>query len=328
MQPEIPLSKHRLLRDGDLRETVDIGSTLFWRNDCQTEEVDKSLGAQFNGINLGDMTIAYLTFDSRVSIAPAEESQHLLVQSTLKGNGNTRNGRQSFNTMPNDIAVIDPSLPTRITFEPGCAHLVLKVTRRLIEGKLSELLRRQINDDLVFDVISPRGNTSHHAWFETMKYLCTFYDMPDQLLQSNRHVLQSQLDLTSCTLLTALKHNFSDRLADSRLVASPRHVRRACEYIESNIKFPISMGELCQVTDVTERTLQHGFKKHLGQTPSAFIRSRRLHHIHQALLSAEAHTNVSRVMWEYGVSNPGLWAKLYFRQYGCHPSATLNSRIN
>ena len=85
---------------------------------------------------------------------------------------------------------------------------MLKVTRRLIEGKLSELLRRQINDDLVFDVISPRGNTSHHAWFETMKYLCTFYDMPDQLLQSNRHVLQSQLDLTSCTLLTALKHNF------------------------------------------------------------------------------------------------------------------------
>lgn len=324
----LPLGKHNLLHDGDLRDTVNIGNELFWRNNCQAEEIGTSLGAQFNGVNLGDMAIVYLTFDSQVSIEPVENREHLIVQTTLTGNSSTRNGRQSINTVPNDIAVIDPSLPTRISFEPGCAHLVLKINRALIGAKLSELLRQQVKDDLVFNLMSAQNDASHRAWLETMKYLCIFYDKPDHLLVRNKHILQSHFDIATCTLLTSLQHNYSAQLTDDRLTAAPRHVRRACEYIEHNIKIPIAMSELCQITDVTERTLQNGFKKHLGQTPSAFIRSRKLHHIHQALQTAEGDTNVSRIMWEYGVNNPGLWANLYFKQYGCYPSETLSARYS
>ena len=145
----LPLAKHKLLHDGDLQDTVNIGSELFWRNNCQSEEVDAPLGAQFNGVDLGEMAIVYLTFGSQVSIDPVVNHQHLIVQTTLTGNSSTQNGKQFINTVPNDIAVIDPSLPTRITFEPGCAHLVLKIHRSLIANKLSELLRQQVNDDVL-----------------------------------------------------------------------------------------------------------------------------------------------------------------------------------
>lgn len=322
------LTKHNLLHDGGLRDTVNIGKELFWRNSCQVEEVNTALGAQFNGIDLGEMTIVYLTFGSEISIDPVANHQHLIVQTTLTGNSCTRNGKQSVYTSPNDIAVINPSLPTRITFQPGCAHLALKIDRSLIRNTLSELLRQQVNNDLEFDLLSAQGEVSQRAWLETIRYLCKFYDKPEHLLIRNQHLLKSHFDITACCLLTALRHNYSAQLQDDHLTAAPRHVRRACEYIEHNIKEPISMIDLCQVTDVTERTLQNGFKNHLGQTPSAFIRSRRLHHIHEALQRADENTNVSRIMWEHGVNNPGLWANHYRQRYGCYPSETLSSSIN
>ena len=83
MAYDIPLAKHSLLRDGDLRDAVNVGNELFWRNSCEADDIGTPIGAQFNGVNLGDMAIVYLTFESRVSIEPVEDSRHLLVQLSL-----------------------------------------------------------------------------------------------------------------------------------------------------------------------------------------------------------------------------------------------------
>ena len=140
-----------------------------------------------------------------------------------------------------------------------------------------------------------------------------------------KNILESHVDMVASTLLNMQKHNYYDKLYVEDSISTPRHVRRACEYIEQHIREKITLNILCDKVGVSQRTLQTGFKKYLGQSPVEFIRNRRLHYIHAALNESKGKTNVSRIMWEFGVNNPGLWANIYKERYGCYPSDTLNN---
>jgi len=320
-----PLATHQLLQNGNIRDTVHVGKELFWQNRCESGDPGGLIDAQFNGINLGTMSIVYLTFGADVSIEPVCNDQHFLIQTTLIGQSSTQNGQRLITTAANDIAIIDPSLPTKINFKQGCAHLAFKMDRSTVTLKLADLLQQDINEPVVFDLFSEQAEANKRAWLETMHFLCAFYDKPDQQILHNKHLLQSHIDMATCALISSQQHNYSAQLNNDRHTATPRHVRRACEFIDSRIQEAITMSDLCRISNVTERTLQNGFKKHLGQTPSEFIQSRRLHHLHQALQNAAGQTNVSRIMWEHGINNPGRWAQLYFKRYGCYPSETLST---
>ena len=324
----LPLATHELLRDGDLGDVVSVGSQLFWQNHGETVDPGGPINARFNGLNLGVMSIACLSFGTEVTIEPVCNEQHLIVQTSLTGQSTTVNGHQKVAAEPGDVVVIDASLPTKIQFAKDCAHLVLKIDRALIAQKLSQLLQQDIGGPVVFDLLPESNGAFNRAWMETMRFLCAFYDRPQQENLPGDHLLHSHLDLATCTLISCGRHSYSGRLNDTGDKAAPGHIRRSCEYIDAHIKDSLTLADLCRASGVSERALQLGFKKHLGLTPTAFIRNRRLHHLHQALLHADgrtnvSRTNVSRVMWDHGISNPGRWAQLYYRRYGCYPAQTL-----
>jgi len=319
----LPLGTHQLLQNGSLRDTVAAGSKLFWNNRCESQDSGDLVRAQFNGVNLGPISIAYLAFDSPVMIEPAPNQDHFIVQATVAGQSTTINGRQIITTHADNVAVIDASLPTRIYFQQGCSHLVLKIDRALIEFRMQALLQRNIDRPVTFALPSEQGRAGSRAWLQTMNFLCGYYDAADQEIFRSEQLLQSHIDLVVTTLISSQRHNYSRFLADQHYIAAPRHVRRACEYIDEHINQMISMSELCSVCNVTERTLQNGFKRYMGDTPSGFIQTRKLYHLHQALKNAGKTDNVSRIMWQYGISNPGRWAALYRGHYGCLPSETL-----
>lgn len=317
------LAEHKLLRDGDLNDTVNVGKELLWSNRCQKSEDGQFLDAQFNGIDLGSITIVYLTFASEISIEPAETDQFFIVQTTLEGASTTRVGGDCIQTSRNDIVIIDPSLATKISFTPGCAHLVLKIERNLLESKLQTLLNQQLNYSVKFDHLLVDNAAGKKSWIDTINFLCKFYEKPYSALLTPRNIVESHTDMVVSTLLNMQRHNYFDQLNNEKSVVTPRHIRRACEFVENNIKGKITLDDLCKEASVTQRTLQNGFKKYLGQSPTEFIRNRRLHYIHAALKESEGNTNVSRIMWEYGVKNPGLWAKIYNKRFGCYPSESL-----
>lgn len=324
----VPLATHNLLQNGDIHDAINIGNQLFWQNRCRSESHGESINAEFNGVNLGPISIVYLSFGAEVSIEPLRNEQHFIVQTTLRGNSRTKNGDREITTRPNDIVVIDGSLPTKITFSRNCAHLVLKIDRAIVNQTLQRLLDQRISEPVLFDLIAKPDNAARKAWFETMNFLCNYYNKPTQQILQNKHLLQSHIDMASCALVSSQKHNYSEQLANDWCSSAPGYIRRACEYIDVHIKELNSVSEVCAVSRVTERSLQNGFKKFVGQSPSAFIQSRRLHHLHQALQTASGDTNVSQIMWEFGINNPGRWARLYLERYGCYPSDTLRKSVH
>lgn len=312
-----------MLQHGNIRETVNIGKELLWSNRVQMTGDATSLDAQFNGIDLGTVTIIYLSFGSDVSIEPLRTDRYFIIQTTLEGTSTTKNGTDTVTTQSNDIVIIDPTLATKISFTPGCAHLVLKIERQFLESTLQSLLNCSLNETIKFDSPLIDNHVGKKSWIDTMNFLCEFYEKPYSAGLTAKTIVNSHCNMIASTILSMQNHNYSEQLHREKSQATPRHVRRACEFIDKHIKEKINLDMLSRQVGVTQRTLQTGFKKYLGQSPSEFIRDRRLHYIHTALIENDGKTNVSRIMWEFGINNPGLWANIYKKRYGCYPSESI-----
>jgi transcriptional regulator GlxA family with amidase domain len=100
---------------------------------------------------------------------------------------------------------------------------------------------------------------------------------------------------------------------------------RARSFIEENPSLELCVADIARAADVTPRTLQVAFRRHLDTTPMHYLRAIRLAHAHQALRAAERGdgSTVSRVALDWGFQNPSRFAAYYRQAYGRPPSETL-----
>ena len=77
-------------------------------------------------------------------------------------------------------------------------------------------------------------------------------------------------------MLLAQPHNQSDAVHGQTKPAEPKHVRTVAEYLEAHLGRPIQLAELASLTGRSVRSIHEGFQRHRGQSPLAFLRTRRL----------------------------------------------------
>lgn len=136
---------------------------------------------------------------------------------------------------------------------------------------------------------------------------------------------QSFTDLLLYSLLQALPHNHSDRLARAAASAPvPRTVRRAEAFIRSRAGQPLALHEVAEAAGCSVRALQLGFRQFRDTTPAAAIRQARLEAVRQALSRGEVEgATVGEVAHRYGFTNPGRFTSLYKATFGVSPAETL-----
>jgi len=107
--------------------------------------------------------------------------------------------------------------------------------------------------------------------------------------------------------------------------ANPVTVRRAVAFIEENAHRDISPADIAAAAGVTIRAVQFGFRHHLGTTPRAYLRQRRLDRARQDLLDADpGHGDtVTAIAARWGFLQPGRFAVEYRKTYGQPPSHAL-----
>jgi AraC-like DNA-binding protein len=69
--------------------------------------------------------------------------------------------------------------------------------------------------------------------------------------------------------------------------------KKAVEYIRSNPKTPVMIGQLCEVIGTTGRTLHLGFKERFGLSPNAIMKVMRLNGAFQDLRTSKSKNKVS-----------------------------------
>jgi AraC-like DNA-binding protein len=102
-------------------------------------------------------------------------------------------------------------------------------------------------------------------------------------------------------------------------------LRRAISFIDSNADRDIGIAEIAGAANVSRRAVQLAFRRHLGTTPTGYLRRVRLDCAHRELLGAvpEDHLTVTDVAYRWGFSSPSRFAERYRAAFGTPPSETL-----
>jgi AraC family ethanolamine operon transcriptional activator len=118
-----------------------------------------------------------------------------------------------------------------------------------------------------------------------------------------------------------------DLIPVERLSSSPGRrgaIRRVDAYLEANSDAVPSIPTLCQVAEVSERTLEYAFREHLGVTPVRYLKLRRLMLARRRLQNPmRAESSVTDIVGGCGVYELGRFAGEYRKLFGELPSETL-----
>jgi transcriptional regulator GlxA family with amidase domain len=104
----------------------------------------------------------------------------------------------------------------------------------------------------------------------------------------------------------------------------PRAVRTAIDVIEAEAHLPLTLSSIAARSQVSVRSLQQGFKRHLDTTPMAYLREVRLLRAHQSLIESDPSVvTVASVAYDWGFTNLGRFAAAHAARYREPPVKTL-----
>ena len=95
----------------------------------------------------------------------------------------------------------------------------------------------------------------------------------------------------------------------------------ACEYIEINLYLKISMFDLKQHTNYSERSLQLIFKKYLNKSPFEYIEEQRLLKAYELIKQHKQSKKTTDIATEVGFRHLGRFSVNFKKRFGVHPSA-------
>jgi len=184
--------------------------------------------------------------------------------------------------------------------------------------------------DLRFDSITPVSSATARYWQSLVAYLGRQLITPDQQAPLRRSALlqTSALDMLAAAALTVFPNTAmtAAQVSGPGRVA-PDAVRRAVEFIDEHAERDISAADIAVAAHVTTRAVQLAFRRHLGTTPSAYLRRVRLDRAHQQLCVASPGdgVTVTEIATRWGFASPSRFAASYRDTYGVPPSHTLRS---
>lgn len=128
-------------------------------------------------------------------------------------------------------------------------------------------------------------------------------------------------------LVSTFPHSLATVLQRSSVAgALPRHVRRAMEFAREHAAEPLTVADLARAAATTPRSLQDGFRRHLGRTPTVFLREVRLQRVRADLLDASKPDSISAIAMAWGFIHMGMFSARYREVFGELPRETLKRR--
>jgi AraC-like DNA-binding protein len=110
---------------------------------------------------------------------------------------------------------------------------------------------------------------------------------------------------------------------DGSVLSARNIVNRAEDFIRAQGHRPVHVSELCQIAEVSRRTLHRAFNDIIGLGPIEYLRFKRLCAIHSILLmDASPVQTIQDLALDFGFLNSGRLAKYYRSHFGEFPANT------
>lgn len=203
------------------------------------------------------------------------------------------------------------------------SQLSLTIDTQSLRDKLSRMLDRTISGNLqiqpTLDLASSAGTLMRELALSAHRGLSA-----GGALRQCPSAYSSLLDAIEYLLIESCMHRYTDELRRPSPSPTPRHVKRAMEFMEEHMAQPISLNDIAAAAKVSVRTLQHGFRQFRNTSPTMHLRDLRMCAARQELLQNGAKISVSEIALKWGFTHLGRFAAEYKRRYGELPSKTVH----
>jgi AraC-like DNA-binding protein len=244
----------------------------------------------------------------------------------LSGTSTTVVGDGKVVSKPGQAVVCGPYQQFTTEWTVECSKLLIKLEVNALESYLSTLLgRRQIRAlDFAMEVDLSSGASA--TLLRTIQWILDELDHSGSLISTAPLASLQYQRMLMWTLLHCQPNNYSEELAARGLPQIPHYILQTERFIQEHHSQAISLEQLVEHANVSERTLLEGFKRYRDVSPMKLLKLTRLDYVHLALKEADAATsNVTDLAMASGFSQMGKFSTEYKERFGESPSETLKA---
>jgi len=224
---------------------------------------------------------------------------------------------------PGSAAVFAPEGLVAMRWDTGSKVRLFKIDRWAVEDALSDALGRQLTSQPDFVPIMRTDAAPTRSFLNMLVLFAEQFFRPDGLVGQPLVGLPFVDSLVRGFLLAA-EHSHRGAITGDEQPVVPRAIRTAVDIIEAEADLPLTLSSIAARSQVSVRSLQLAFKRHLGASPMAYLREVRLRRAHQNLLESDPSTvTVASVAYRWGFTNLGRFAAAHAARYREPPVQTL-----
>ncbi len=230
-------------------------------------------------------------------------------------------GPQIVNLRAGECFLLPPDQPYQAAWNSVEAEVTTLSFEDLQRDAVGLVDRETVNVDFTRPITPAAGR----HWSQTIRYLRGFVSN-SPLLAAAPLARQELGWLVSSAVLACFPNSTLGAESAPYAGDTPQPLRRALAFIDEHAGEPITLSEIAIAARLSPRGLQAAFRRHLGTTPLAQLRSVRMERAHRDLQNAEpGDTSVAALAVRWGFTHLGRFAVEYRRRYGSSPSQTLRS---
>jgi AraC-like DNA-binding protein len=249
---------------------------------------------------------------------------HYVIILPISGSIEAGAGRSSAVYDPRrGVVVSRPTLSgSSVYLRPSTTALVLKVSQSAVTRRLSAWLGESPQGPLEFAPAMDLTQGPGHSFAQHLLLIAADFKRPDAMSWTPVAVREIE-DFVVSKLLLAHAHSHSEAMRRTARLIAPRDVKRALDYIQAQLRSPITIADIAEASGIAGRTLFKHFQDFHGLSPMQYLRNARFAQVRAALMQAEPEENVTEIATAWGFSHMGRFAVEYRRRFGESPSETL-----
>lgn len=222
---------------------------------------------------------------------------------------------------PDAAIVISPSDQLTVTVGPKSKLLIVKMDRVALERAAIRAFSRPLEGPLIFNMRMDQSGEKALTFWRLAELLVR--ELANPRAGIREPALASQMELLMLQTLLAAQPICADASEMGKPRLAPGYVKIAEAYMAAHADEMMDIPSLSKAAGVSRRTLNYGFQKYRGTSPTQYLKNIRLERARQDLLSAHSGTSVTDVAMHWGFTQLGRFAGEYKKRFGESPSDTL-----
>lgn len=280
---------------------------------------------RLHGVRLPSLTLAYLDVAAKLTVETPCLPGHQLVLTPTTGRAQVTTRCDTVEITPIHAACPTPGEPLRLTRRTGGPIMIVAIEQDTLRRSADALLGRSLGETITFDLVMDLARDGADRWQTALQLLHAEVARAAGPLDQAVDLVPLESFLVA-TLLLGHGSSSHEALHHATAVRHSEVLRSVVQHIDDHLDEPLAVSDLAAVADVSVRTLQVQFRESFDQTPTQYVRDRRLDRVRDELqrASTTGRASVTDIALRWGFHHEGRFAAAYRQRFGERPSTTLS----